>query len=201
MFYVISPIIRCICCCISTVDDMGHEESISDIPFEIENHLGILKSSYILLYGYARRHQQLPSLGEVYRNCKLGDWVNSRLKLQESDTLSLHEIRAMAYIYDLLKMNPSLTDHQKRVISCPVLLVTLWADPEISARYILLWCFVSQFNRYPSPQEVYYNFAIGAWYNIIINDVSTVTQKSLKFIQRKLQGPKKPEETIPLLPK
>jgi hypothetical protein len=200
IYQLVRCIFSCICCGAKIVDEMGHEESVSDIPYEIEHHLGGLRESYILLYGYVKRHGHFPVKGEVYRNKKLGDWFISRLNLQKSDTMSLHELRAMAYIYDLLQMNPTFTDHQKRVISCPVLLVTMWADAETSARYILLWCFVSQFGRYPLSQDVYYNFRIGAWYDIITHDVSIMTQNSLRFIKQKLEQLEKQAVTTPLLP-
>lgn len=223
---MIRAIVRLICCCIFTSYTAYEESEQADntrtIPYEIEFHLGNLKSSYLLLYGYASRFKRLPWPKEIYLNRKLGEWVQTRVKLKETDTLSLHEIRAMGYIYDLTTVFPphprggNLSDHQKRVISCPVELVNLWSDAETSARYIYLWCFIKQFNRYPVQTDVYFNFSLGVWYGAIINDVSSATRKSLDIISKRIPGaasaspstesaseppPYKSDETTPLLPK
>jgi len=219
---MIKEIIRLICCCIFTSYTAYEESEQADntrtIPYEIEFHLGNLKSSYVLLYGYASRFKKLPYPNEIYLNRKLGEWVQTRLKLKETDTLPLHEIRAMGYIYDVITVFPplvrggNLTDHQKRVISCPVELINLWSDAETSARYILLWCFIKQFNRYPAPQEVYYKFTLGLWYGVIIRDISSSTRKSLEIISKLIPSAttseaseppayKSDNETTPLVPK
>jgi hypothetical protein len=87
---------------------MEHTQSI---PYEIEFHQGDLKNAYTLLYGYVSRFNRFPWNHEIYLNRNLGEWTLTRLKLKETDTLPLHQIRAMAYIYDLMKVTPTLTEH------------------------------------------------------------------------------------------
>ena len=93
---MIRAIVRLICCCIFTSYTAYEESEQADntrtIPYEIEFHLGNLKSSYLLLYGYASRFKRLPWPKEIYLNRKLGEWVQTRVKLKETDTLPVHEI-------------------------------------------------------------------------------------------------------------
>ncbi len=211
---MIKAIIRLVCCCIfasyTAYEESEQADNTRSIPYEIEFHMGNLKSSYVLLYGYVKRFRRLPWPKEIYLNRKLGEWAQTRVKLKETDTLPIHEVRAMGYIYDLIPVFPPMTrggnlsDHQKRVMSCPIDLPILWSDAETSARYILLWCFVKQFNRYPAQTDVYYNFTLGAWYYLILNDSSSVTKKSLELIRAGFtSAPPPPDynEKDPLLPK
>jgi hypothetical protein len=164
-----------LCCLTATAaraivqnEERQHLLSIQTVPFEIMYHTGTAKDSYITLLAFARRYKRHPRPNETYHKVNLGKWVTNLKKLQSTNKLSIHDIRALGYIEMYRPDDP----FYNLVASCPRIVAEVTTDAEISARFILLWCFVKQFNRFPNLNESYRNFTIGNWWIGITKDTS-----------------------------
>lgn len=173
MFGFLAELICCITATAATAivqnEERQHLLSIQEIPFEIMYHTGVAKESYILLVAFFRRHRRLPSPNETYRKRNLGSWVANLKRLQASSKLPIHDIRALAYVDPYRSPN---NPFYNLVLSCPNVVAEVTIDAETSARFILLWCFVKQFNRFPALNETYNNFTLGNWWIGVTKDTS-----------------------------
>ena len=167
-------LLELICCLTATAvveyDERQHLLNAQEVPFEIMYHTGVAIESYILVVAFFRRYRRLPRPNETYRKCNLGKWVENLKKLQSSSKLPIQDIRALAYVDPYRSTNDPFYN---LVLSCPNVVAEVTIDTEISARFILLWCFVKQFNRFPVLNENYHNFTLGNWWIGITKDTSS----------------------------
>jgi hypothetical protein len=164
---------KLICCLTATAvleyDERQYLLNVQEIPFEIMYHTGAAKDSYILLIAFFRRYGRLPRQNETYRKRNLGKWLENLKRLQVDSKLPIHSIRALAYVDSYRSANNGFYN---LVLSCPNVVAEVTIDPETSARFILLWCFVKQFNRFPIFDENYHNFTLGNWWIGVTKDTS-----------------------------
>jgi hypothetical protein len=166
-------LIDLMCCLTATAvvdyNERQHLLNVQEVPFEIMYHTGVAKDSYILLIAFFRRYGRLPRPNEIYRKRNLGKWLENLKRLQATSKLPIHDIRALAYVDSYRSSNDGFYN---LVLACPKVVAEVTIDAETSARFILLWCFVKQFNRFPILNENYHNFTIGNWWIGVTKDTS-----------------------------